>query len=49
MERHARTVDNSGFYQVLNPEEVEYEDYSIGDSSDSSIKVSTKHVKQTSK
>ncbi len=33
--------------QVLNPEEVKYEDYSIGDSSDSSIKVSTKHVKET--
>jgi hypothetical protein len=43
--------------QVSNPEEVEYEDYSIRyesfsgycDSSDSSVKVSTKHVKETSK
>jgi uncharacterized protein YabE (DUF348 family) len=35
--------------QASNPEEVEYEDYGIGDSSDSSVKVSTKHVKETSK
>jgi hypothetical protein len=33
--------------QASNPEEVKYEDYGIGDSSDSSIKLSANHVKET--
>jgi hypothetical protein len=35
--------------QASNPEEVEYEDYGIGDSSDSSVKVRAIHVKKIKK
>jgi hypothetical protein len=50
MEELLTMVDfNNDEDQVSNPEEVKYEDCSIGDSSDSSIKVSTKHIQETSK
>jgi hypothetical protein len=38
---------NNYEHQASNPEEVKYEDYGFGNSSDSSVKGSAKHVKET--
>jgi hypothetical protein len=44
MDKTDRTTNDED--QASNPEEVEYVDYGIGDSSDSSIKHSAKHIKE---
>jgi hypothetical protein len=50
MQELLTTVDlNNDEDQASNPEEVEYEDYGIGDTSDSSVKVRAKHVKKNIK